>query len=109
MAGRSSAWTAPLARWDALVAVGSTVRPAAAAAPAMSRPSPPGTALAQGEAAQLVAAGSSPRLAELAAAGHELDAALLAELPDEGDEAAASVLDRACAAIGALCVACPAS
>jgi glucokinase len=62
-----------------------------------------GTALAR-EGAELLAVGSSPRLAELVAAGHELDAALLARAADEGDAAAARVLDRAWAAIGALCV-----
>ena len=61
-----------------------------------------GTALAR-DARVLVAAGASPGLAELAAAGHELDAAAVTEAADGGDAAAAEVLTRAWIAIGALC------
>lgn len=62
-----------------------------------------GTALAR-DAKALVESDPRGHLAELAAAGEELDAALVARAADEGDEAAAGLLARARAAVGALCV-----
>ena len=61
-----------------------------------------GTALER-ETRALLARGDSPRLAELAAGGAELDAALLARAADRGDAAASAVLARAWTAIGAMC------
>jgi glucokinase len=61
-----------------------------------------GTALAR-DARALVASGRSPRLAELAASGRDLDAAAVADAADAGDAAAAQLLGRAWTAIGALC------
>ena len=61
-----------------------------------------GTALAR-DARSLVASGASPRLAEMAAAGRDLDAAAVADAADGGDSAAAQLLGRAWTAIGALC------
>ena len=61
-----------------------------------------GTALAR-EARALIERGASARLAELAARGADMDAELLARAADDGDAAARGVLDRAWAAIGALC------
>lgn len=61
-----------------------------------------GTALAR-EARALLDAGASPRLAELAAQGVEVDAEALARAADDGDAASRRVLDRAWVAIGALC------
>ena len=62
-----------------------------------------GTAIAR-EGRALVERGASPRLAELAADGAEIDAALVARAADDGDAAAAGVLARAWTAIGAMCV-----
>jgi glucokinase len=62
-----------------------------------------GTAIAR-DARALVERGASPRLAELAAGGAEIDAALVARAADDGDAAAAGLLARAWTAIGALCV-----
>jgi glucokinase len=61
-----------------------------------------GTAIAR-EGRRLLAEGSAPRLAALAASGLEVDAALVARAADEGDPACRAVLDRAWTAIGAMC------
>ena len=61
-----------------------------------------GIALAR-DARALIGAGGSPRLAELAATGAEVDAALVARAADEGDRASADLLDRAWVVIGAMC------
>lgn len=61
-----------------------------------------GTALAR-DAGELIAADGGSRLAQLAASGATVDAALLARAADEGDAAAATTLDRAWAALGAVC------
>jgi glucokinase len=61
-----------------------------------------GTALAR-DAQALLDRGGSSRLAELAAAGATVDAALLARAADEGDRACADLLARAWEAIGAMC------
>ena len=62
-----------------------------------------GTALAR-DARTLLEGGEAPRLAQLAASGAEVDAALLARAADEGDGACADLLARAWLAIGAMCV-----
>jgi glucokinase len=62
-----------------------------------------GTAIAR-EGRALVERDASPGLAELASGGAEIDAAMVARAADDGDAAAARVLDRAWTAIGALCV-----
>lgn len=61
-----------------------------------------GTAIAR-DARQLLDAGGAPRLAELAAAGDDVDAALVARAADDGDHACRALLDRAFVAIGAMC------
>ncbi len=60
-----------------------------------------GTAIAR-DGRVLVDRRASPGLAELAA-GAEIDAVLVARAADDGDTAAAALLDRAWAAIGAMC------
>lgn len=61
-----------------------------------------GTALAR-DARALIDRGDSARLAELAATGAEIDAALVARAADEGDTASADLLGRAWSVIGAMC------
>jgi glucokinase len=61
-----------------------------------------GTAIAR-EGRRLLAEGMAPGLAALAAAGTEVDAALVARAADEGDPACRAVLDRAWTAVGAMC------
>jgi glucokinase len=61
-----------------------------------------GTALAR-DAQASIERGGNGRLAELAAAGESVDAALLARAADDGDAAAAELLSRAWTAIGAMC------
>ncbi len=61
-----------------------------------------GTALAR-DARALLASGGSPRLAELAAGGAAVDAALVARAADDGDTACANLLARAWVTIGAMC------
>ncbi|MGH2444958.1 MAG: ROK family protein [Candidatus Limnocylindria bacterium] len=61
-----------------------------------------GTALAR-EARSLLESDASPRLAELAAAGDEVDAELLARAAADGDLASGAVFERAWEAIGAMC------
>jgi len=61
-----------------------------------------GTALAR-EARDLLERGAAPRLRALAASGAPVDAELLVRAAADGDEACAAVLERAWAAIGALC------
>ncbi len=61
-----------------------------------------GTAIAR-DARALIDTGASPRLAELAAAGADVDAALVARAADEGDPASADLLRRAWVIIGAMC------
>ena len=61
-----------------------------------------GTALAR-DAQATIERGGDGRLAELAAAGEPVDAALLARAADEGDTAAAELLSHAWTAIGAMC------
>jgi glucokinase len=61
-----------------------------------------GTAIAR-DARALLERGGSPRLAELARDGAEVDAALVARAADDGDEACRAILDRAWVAIGAMC------
>ena len=61
-----------------------------------------GTALAR-DARALIDRGASRRLAELAATGADVDAAMLARAADDGDVASADLLGRAWVAIGAMC------
>lgn len=61
-----------------------------------------GTALAR-DGRALLDRGGSPRLAELAASGEAVDAALLARAADDGDAACADILAHAWTAIGAMC------
>ena len=61
-----------------------------------------GTALAR-DARALIDRGGAGRLAELAATGAEVDAALVARAADEGDSASADLLGRAWSVIGAMC------
>lgn len=61
-----------------------------------------GTALAR-DAHDLIEADGNGRLAQFAASGATVDAALLARAADDGDEAARRVLDHAWAALGAVC------
>ena len=61
-----------------------------------------GTAIAR-DAHLLIDRGGSARLAELAATGAEVDAALVARAADEGDSASADLLGRAWSVIGAMC------
>lgn len=61
-----------------------------------------GTALARA-ARDLLDRGVSPRLAELAATGEEVDAELLARAADDGDEASDATLRQAWVAVGAMC------
>ena len=61
-----------------------------------------GTAIAR-EGRALLAAGSAPILASMAGASGHVDAAMVADAADAGDEACQSVLDRAWTAIGAMC------
>ena len=61
-----------------------------------------GTAIAR-SARSLLDAGRAPILRYLAAAGEPVDAALVARAARDGDREAASLLDRAWVAIGALC------
>ena len=61
-----------------------------------------GTALAR-DARVLLDRGASPRLAQLAATGAAVDAALVARAADEGDTECANLLARAWVTIGAMC------
>ena len=61
-----------------------------------------GTALAR-DARALIDGGGSPRLAELAASGAAVDAALVARAADDGDQASADLLGHAWIVIGATC------
>jgi glucokinase len=61
-----------------------------------------GTAIAR-DGRALLAGGSSPILATLAAAPEAVDAAMVAEAADRGDEACSAILARAWTAVGAMC------
>ncbi len=61
-----------------------------------------GTALAA-TARALLADGSAPVLARLAASGEPLDAKLLASAADDGDEACVAALERGYVGVGAVC------